>query len=77
MLSKPPGMGKSSLIPGVLGESMNAPYGPKAWDEVGIDGLQSFGDSNKDHVVIRSSEPCSAKMDHSLSQTKEESSLKP
>lgn len=72
---------RSSLTPGVSGESMNTPRGPKAWDEWGIDKLQSFGDSNKDHAPVRepnADDACfKAKTDTSLSQDKEESSLKP
>ena len=41
----------SSLHPGVSGESMNAPYGPKAVDECGIDSIHTEYNPVDNHVL--------------------------
>lgn len=42
----------SSLRPGVSGESRNAPYGPKAVDECGIDSVHTEYNAQADNEMV-------------------------
>jgi hypothetical protein len=46
-----PHFSASSLKPGVSGESMNAPYGPKAVDECGIDSVHTEYNPVDNHTL--------------------------
>lgn len=46
----------SSLQPGVSGESKNAPYGPKAVDECGMDSIPTEYNAQEDNRKLRSME---------------------
>ncbi len=50
------GFEPSSVQPGVSGESVNAPYGPKAADECGIDSVHDEYATHKPNVVINHDE---------------------
>ncbi len=67
-----PSKEQSSLTPGVSGESQNAPYGPKAVESTDISSLKDWGDrfnNAEDGWAVGGV--------GNLSQTKEQSSLKP
>lgn len=67
----------SSLTPRVTGESVNAPYGPKAVDECGIDSVHTEYNSQADNRVLRGMNDFAKTFTNGLKEPEmEESSLK-
>ena len=66
---------QSSAQPGVSGESVNAPYGPKAVDECGIDSIingeyEMFDHSKSGYAVGKTSGPAEPEKEMSSLQPK-------